>query len=587
MASVKTLANFVGSLGSLPASNLITDSAGDLFGTTTFSGPSSDYGSLFEITKTAGGYASTPVILTQITTGLVPDGGVVADAAGNLFGTTSRGGANNDGTVYEVAKTPTGYASAPILIATFNGTNGASPQAGLITDAAGDLFGTTNIGGANNDGTVFEIAKTPSGYGAVTTLVSFNASDLYPQAALIADAAGNLFGTTAGGGQTGAGGPGTVFELAKTATGYASTPTPLLSFTGADGYGPLDSLIADAAGDLFGTTSSNGAFGGGTVFEIAKTATGYASTPIVLANFNGPNGQNPYGSLIADYAGNLFGTTYGGGANRDGTVFEIAKTAGGYGALTTVASFNLTNGEEPQGGLIADAAGNLYGTTVAGGATGSTGTVFEITGSGFQVAPAPGPPNNFLITDQTAGTNTTATGQAYTGPVAGLTRELTLQTSHQVTVTANTPDVFILVGSQGQPDPIVAGINVSQANGNNVLDSYANSSFLRDGTGTDQNYLDARGLTQNQWDTVANFHSGDNITLWGVTPADFKLDWIGDTQGATGFTGLTGVFVPTSATQHEAAVTLAGFKMADLTDGKLAITYDTINGTPYASIHAT
>jgi hypothetical protein len=192
----------------------------------------------------------------------------------------------------------------------------------------------------------------------------------------------------------------------------------------------------------------------------------------------------------------------------------------------------------------------------------------------------------FSVQDQTNGQFTPTSGSPYTGPVAGLTNQLVLLTSDQVTVTASMPNVFVEVGVQGQPNPVIAGINVSQANGNNVLDSYANSSFLTDGTGTDQNYLDARGLAQNQWDTVANFHSGDNITLWGVTQADFNLDWIGDTQGATGFTGLTGVFVPNTANQPEAAVTLAGFKIADLTDGKLAITYDTIGGTPYASIHA-
>ncbi len=181
------------------------------------------------------------------------------------------GGANGDGTVFEIVKTATGYAGAPTTLVSFNGTNGAFPVSGLIADANGDLFGTTNVGGANNDGTVFEIVKT--------------------------------------------------------AGGYASTPTTLVSFDGTNGEFPEASLIADANGDLFGTTTgldpTTNAQSGGTVFEIAKTAGGYASTPTILVSFNGTNGETPFDSLIADSNGDLFGTTDGGGANGDGTAFEI------------------------------------------------------------------------------------------------------------------------------------------------------------------------------------------------------------------------------------------------------------------------
>src|SRR6202050_3392881 len=158
----------------------------------------------------------------------------------------------------------------------------------------------------------------------VTTLVSFNgATGIDPVRSLIADANGDLFGTTAGGGANNA---GTVFEIAKTATGYASTPTILVSFNGANGIDPVGSLIADANGDLFGTTAGGGANNAGTVFEIAKTATGYARTATIMVSFNGANGIDPVGSLIADANGDLFGTTAG-GANNAGTAVEIAKTA--------------------------------------------------------------------------------------------------------------------------------------------------------------------------------------------------------------------------------------------------------------------
>ena len=191
--------------------------------------------------------------------------------------------------MFEIVKTATGYASTPTTLVSFNGTNGAKPYGGLIADAAGDLFGTTSYGGANGYGTVFEIVKTATGYASTpTTLVSFDDTNgANPYGGLIADAAGDLFGTTYDGG---ANSYGTVFEIVKTATGYASTPTTLVSFDGTNGANPYSGLIADAAGDLFGTTVSGGANGNGTVFEIVKTATGYASTPTTLVSFNGTNG---------------------------------------------------------------------------------------------------------------------------------------------------------------------------------------------------------------------------------------------------------------------------------------------------------
>jgi hypothetical protein len=156
----------------------------------------------------------------------------------------------------------------------------------------------------------------------LTTLVNFNNTDGgFPDAGLIADANGNLFGTTVGGGVTGY---GTVFELAKTSTGYAAAPTTLVSFNSTDGANPYAGLIADANGNLFGTTSSGGVSGNGTVFELAKTSTGYAVTPTTLVNFNSTDGASPYAGLIADANGNLFGTTLGGGVTGAGTVFEVA-----------------------------------------------------------------------------------------------------------------------------------------------------------------------------------------------------------------------------------------------------------------------
>ena len=276
--------------------------------------------------------------LTNCTDGDTPYGGLIADAHGNLFGTTSSGGAYDYGTVFEIAKTATGYANTPTILVSFNLTDGASPRTVLIADARGNLFGTTEAGGAYDYGTVFKIAKTATGYASnPTTVVSFNFTDgATPLAGLIADANGNLFGTTSSGGTYGyiaegiKYGCGTVFEIAKTPGGYASTPTTLVSFNLTDGATPYGGLIADADGNLFGTTLSGGAFGWGTVFKIAKIATGYASTPTTLVSFNGFNPidtpANPPAGLIVDANGNLFGTTYNGGANHVGAVFEITDS---------------------------------------------------------------------------------------------------------------------------------------------------------------------------------------------------------------------------------------------------------------------
>jgi uncharacterized repeat protein (TIGR03803 family) len=299
-----------------------------------------------------------------------------------------------------------------------NCADGSSPQAGLIADAKGNLFGTTITGGEGSNGfsgggTVFEIAKTANGYAsAPTTLVSFcslpNCTDgAFPGASLIIDADGNLFGTTL---ESGPNGLGTVFEIAKTADGYASTPTTLVSFNGADGERPGvggAGVIIDANGNLFGTTIFGGAHGDGTVFKIAKTADGYASTPTTLVSFcalaNCADGAFPRAGLIADANGNLFGTTFEGGAGGNfGTVFEIAKTADGYASTpTTLVSFcslpNCADGSGPLANLIADANGNLFGTASEGG-NNNGGTAFEVTDSGFvahKFAGTPGKPNCF------------------------------------------------------------------------------------------------------------------------------------------------------------------------------------------------
>ncbi len=405
--SVMTLVDFNDADGANPFYGLIADGNGNLFGTTPQGGTpatgQNNGGTVFEIMKTASGYASTAVDLYSFSPsfpalGYSPTSGLLADAGGNLFGIAHQGGAFGFGAVFELKKTLTGYANAPITLASFNDSNGRQPGGNLVADASGNLFGTTEFGnGASDIGTVFEIKKTATGFASTpVTLATFTGPNGFqPSGGVSIDASGNLFGTTASGGASGF---GTVFEIQNTATGYASAPTTLVSFNNTNGANPSSSLIEDAQGNLFGTTVGGGTFLDGTVFEIKHSAAGYAATPTILADFNNANGANPFSSLIFDAEGSLFGTTEFGGANGAGTVFEIVKTGGIYATTPTiVASFPASGARRPSGYLYADRSGNLFGTTAIGGPV-FGGSVFEITGSGFVPIV---PPSGFIFTPDT------------------------------------------------------------------------------------------------------------------------------------------------------------------------------------------
>jgi hypothetical protein len=386
-ATLTTLYSFTtgNTVGTSPDAGLIEDAAGDLFGTT-----ANGTGTVFELVNNGNG-SYTPGALYSFdnpggTLGTSAVSGLVVDAAGDLFGTSEEGGAGG-GMVFELVNTgigSTGYTpETPVFFPNFfpetNG-NGLNPVGGLIADAAGDLFGTTEFGGTNGEGTVFEVVNHGS-YFTATTLFSFDGGDgADPQAGLIADAAGDFFGTTAIGGTNG---DGTVFELVNNGSG-SYTPITLVNFDGTDGANPQAGLIADAAGDLFGTTASGGTNGDGAVFELVNNGNG-SYTPTTLLSFDGTNGRDPQAGLIADAAGDLFGTTKLGGTSNDGTVFELVNNGNGSYTPITLVNFDGTDGANPLAGLIADAAGDLFGTTQIGGTgAGNAGTVFEITDSGYQ-----------------------------------------------------------------------------------------------------------------------------------------------------------------------------------------------------------
>ena len=316
--------------------------------------------------------------------GTNPDAGLTADGKGNLYGTTLNGGGpgchgTGCGTVFRLA--PDG--TETVLHAFTGGSDGISPLGGVVLDRKGNLYGTTNFGGATGYGTVFRVAPN----GAETVLHSFcgkpGCSDgASPAAGLILDKQGNLYGTTFNGG-TGMGcaeGCGSVFRFAPD-----GTETVLHSFVGgSDGIYPDAVLMADKAGNLYGTTYEGGTQGYGIVFRLATDG-----TETVLYTFCSVarcvDGASPVAGLIADAKGNLYGTTYGGGTIGDGNVFRLAPD----GTETSLYSFctktHCADGLWPLAGLVADAQGNLYGTTGSGGAGNcGCGVVFRLAPDGTE-----------------------------------------------------------------------------------------------------------------------------------------------------------------------------------------------------------
>ena len=341
-----TLHSFSGTDGSEPHAGLVRDDAGNLYGTT-WGGGASGAGTVFKL-DTTGKEVVLHSFRFNPADGANPNAGLVRDDAGNLYGTTAYLGAYYNGTVFMVDRT-----GKETVLHSFNGADGAYPYANLIRDDAGNLYGTTSGGGPSDRGTVFKLDIT----GMETVLYSFTgyADGAYPYAGLVRDDAGNLYGTTSIGGTRDL---GTVFKLDT-----AGKKTVLHSFNGADGAYPNAGLVRDDTGNLYGTTS--GLNSAGTVFKLdaAGTLTVYAFT-----------GSNPYAGLIRDDAGNLYGTTNAGGPSGRGTVFMLDP------AGTETVLYRFTGGADgarPYAGLVRDDAGNLYGTTSSGGAN-SVGTVFKI-----------------------------------------------------------------------------------------------------------------------------------------------------------------------------------------------------------------
>jgi uncharacterized repeat protein (TIGR03803 family) len=290
--------------------------------------------------------------------GSYPASGVIRDSAANLYGTTAFGGAHRQGNIFKL----TLQRKLTTLYSFTGNLDGANPYSGLVRDSVGNLYGTTNLGGVYQNGVVFKL--TPAGKQVVLYSFGAQANDGVNPLGLIMDAHGNLYGVTTSGGAFNS---GTVYKLDT-----KRHETILYSFTGTngDGVSPAGELVRDSAGNLYGTTYSGGYLQQGTVFKVEPNG-----TETILHTFlGGTDGNNPGGGLISDTAGNLYGTTLA----PIGTVFKVDTS----GMKTILITFSGQDGSFPTGRLAIDALGNLYGVTTQGGNNLPYGNVYKLDPAG-------------------------------------------------------------------------------------------------------------------------------------------------------------------------------------------------------------
>jgi uncharacterized repeat protein (TIGR03803 family) len=391
------LYNFTGGNdGGDSIANLTSDGAGNFYGTTLQGGLWGE-GTVFELSPNGSGGWNETVLHSFCSDPLgcrdggEPGGPVIFDSAGNLYGTASGGGADGGGVVFELSPVGANWTYNVLYSFYYSGDSGIGPYAGLVMDAAGNLYGTTSWDSGGTGGAVFELS--PSGGGWTEQAIYGYGS----YAGLTMNAAGNIFGAT----------NSTVFELSPNGSG-GWNPTVIHTFAGPpkDGSGTRGTPLLDQAGNLYGTTLGGGAYSNGTVYKLSPGKNGEWTERILHSFKGGKDGSNPRAGIVLDTAGNIYGTTVGGGKYGAGTVFELVALigSGGYRKMA-LWNFSGPDGDQPESSLILDSAGNLYGTTYEGGSDGyyGYGVVFEVTGVRAATA-----------TTLTSSPNPSAYGQAVT-----------------------------------------------------------------------------------------------------------------------------------------------------------------------------
>jgi uncharacterized repeat protein (TIGR03803 family) len=297
--------------------------------------------------------------------GSQPGAGLIFDASGNLYGTTTAGGASGNGTVFKLTKNADGSWTESLLYSFAGGTDGATPEAEVTFDTNGNLYGTTYYGGAFSAGAVFQLAPNSDGTWTETLLYSFTAGSdgANPYAGLIFDSNGNLYGTTYLGGVSGV---GVVYKLAPNSDG-TWTESVLHTFTGGDGsYPDVGNLTFDTDGNLYGVADYGGGSGVGVVYKLTPNSNGTWTESVLHTFTGGTDGRSPDGTLIFDSAGRLYGNA-GGGSAGYGNVFKLILGAKGKWTEHVLYMFQGNqDGAYPVGGVVLDTTGNLYGTTNMG-----------------------------------------------------------------------------------------------------------------------------------------------------------------------------------------------------------------------------
>lgn len=386
-----------GTDGIWPFSGVVFDSAGHLYGTACNGGTYGNGVVYQMAQKSGGEWSEHIIHTFNATLGDggCPSSSLIVDKSGNVYGTAPGGGKYHAGVVFELIPPTTGSGWGYRILHNFsnNGEDGEIPFGGLVMDSTGNLYGTTQSGPNNFFGTVFELSPTAGGAWKETILYGFpiNSSGFMvdgaePQGSLVFDAAGNLYGATNGGGAYGF---GTVFELSPSGSG-TWTETLLHSFLNtfsSDIWTLQGSVVFDNAGNLYGCTEAGGIDNDGGIFELSPAGDG-TWTETILHTFTGGTNHSKDGAVcnwetpVFDSAGNLYGVTSYGGANGAGTVWKLTPQSGGTWAYSTIYSFKFTNGDgvNPVSTMAFDSHGNLYGTTLSGGPLGDSGygTVFVV-----------------------------------------------------------------------------------------------------------------------------------------------------------------------------------------------------------------
>jgi uncharacterized repeat protein (TIGR03803 family) len=344
-----------------PEGALLFDSQGNLYGTTNWGGvdPSTQAcacGTVFQLKPNQDGSWTENIIHSFVLddNGAYPLGPVIFDTQGNLYGVAQGGGSQRDGVVFELTPGSNGSWTESV-VHTFGGADGAGPNGGLLQDAAGRLYGTTSAGGEDDVGVAFSILP---GYGSgeiVLHMFTGRGDGNNPQGTLISDASGNLYGTAMGGPDNG----GLVFRLTPTGTtGWTKTLVYPFSDLGTNGMNP-SGLVFGPDGNLYGT-GGGGLYQYGVIFSLTANADGWSEK--VIYNFKGPpsDGANPVGPVRFDQAGNLYGATGIGGSTNWGTVFKLTPSSEGEWREEILYTFSGgSDGANPSSGVILDEAGNL------------------------------------------------------------------------------------------------------------------------------------------------------------------------------------------------------------------------------------